>query len=85
VAAEQALRINQFTPELRVVNNIECPLQLYCWNKLVVLYSYDNKSCIHVKHIVIINMFCVVKRRRISKIKSYVLSKNVLVDPLTKR
>jgi hypothetical protein len=63
-----------------VVDNIECPLQLYCWNKLAVLYSYGNKSCVHAKHIVIMNMFYVVKRRWISKIKSYVLSKNVLPD-----
>jgi hypothetical protein len=49
-----------------------------------VLYSYYNKSCVHAKHIVIMNMFCVVKRKKISKIKPYVLSKNVLADPLTK-
>jgi hypothetical protein len=53
-----------------MVDNIACPLQLYCWNKLVVLYSYDNKSCVHVKHIVIMNMLYVVKRRKISMIKS---------------
>jgi hypothetical protein len=53
-----------------VVDNIECSLQLYCWNKLAVLYSYDNKSCVHAKHIAIMNMFCVVKRRKICKIKS---------------
>jgi hypothetical protein len=51
-----------------MVDNIECPLQLYCWNKLIVLCSYDNKSCFHAKYIVI--MIYVVKRRRISKIKS---------------
>jgi hypothetical protein len=67
-----------------VIDNIECPFQLYYWNKLAVLYSYDNKSCVHVKHTVIMNIFYVVKRNRISKIKPYVLSKNVLADPLTK-
>jgi hypothetical protein len=55
---------------LRGVDIIECLLQLYCWNKLVVLYSYDNKSCVHAKHIVIMSMFYVVKRRKVSKIKS---------------
>jgi hypothetical protein len=45
-----------------VVDIIECPLQLYCWNKLAVLYSYDNKSCVHAKHIVIMNMFYIVKK-----------------------
>jgi hypothetical protein len=39
-----------------VVDSVECPLQLYCWNKLAVLYSYDNESCIHAKHNVIMNM-----------------------------
>jgi hypothetical protein len=63
-AVKQALRISQFSPGLRVVDSIECQLQLYWWNKLTVLYSYDNKSCVHAKHIVIMNMFCVVKGRR---------------------
>jgi hypothetical protein len=53
-----------------MVDNIECPLQLYCWNKLVVLCSYDNKSRVHAKYIVIMIMIYIVKRRRISKIKS---------------
>jgi hypothetical protein len=40
-----------------VVDSVECPLQLYYWNKLAVLYSYDdNKSCVNVKHIMIMNM-----------------------------
>jgi hypothetical protein len=40
-----------------VVDNVKCPLQLYYWNKLAVLYSYDdNKSCVNAKHIVIMNM-----------------------------
>jgi hypothetical protein len=51
---------------------------------LAVLYSYNNKSRVHAKHIMIMNMFCVIKRKKISKFKSYVLSKNVLTDPLTK-
>jgi hypothetical protein len=45
-----------------VVDNIECLLQLYCWNNLVVLYSYNDKSCVHAKYIVIMNMFCVVEK-----------------------
>jgi hypothetical protein len=45
-----------------VVDSIEYPLQLDCWNKLAVLYSYDNESCIHAKHIVIMNIFYVVKK-----------------------
>jgi hypothetical protein len=49
-------KINHFTPRLKVVDNVECLLQLYCWNKLAVLYSYDNESCVHAKHIMIMNM-----------------------------
>jgi hypothetical protein len=29
---------------------------LYCWNKLAVLYSYDNELYVHTKHIIIMNM-----------------------------
>jgi hypothetical protein len=39
-----------------MVDSIECPLQLYYWNKLAVLYSYDNELCVHAKHIMIMNM-----------------------------
>jgi hypothetical protein len=35
-----------------------------------MIYSYDNESYVHVKHIVIMNMFCVVKRRKIANINS---------------
>jgi hypothetical protein len=27
----------------------EYPRKSYCQNRLVVLYSYDNKSCVHTK------------------------------------
>jgi hypothetical protein len=36
-----------------VEDNIEYPHKSYCQNKLVVRYSYDNKSCIYAKYIVI--------------------------------
>jgi hypothetical protein len=32
---------------------VEYPHKSYCQNRLAVLYSYDNKSCVHAKHIVI--------------------------------
>jgi hypothetical protein len=38
---------------LRVEDSSEYPHKSYCRNKLAVLYSYDNKSSVHVKHIVI--------------------------------
>jgi hypothetical protein len=36
-----------------VEDSIEYPHKSYYRNKLAVIYSYDNKSCVHVKHIVI--------------------------------
>jgi hypothetical protein len=36
-----------------VVNTPEWPPKLYCRSVLAVLYSYDNKGCIHTKHITI--------------------------------
>jgi hypothetical protein len=50
---EQTLRIDEFAPGLRVSDNFEWPLKLYCWNVLAVLYYHDNKKCVHVKHIMI--------------------------------
>jgi hypothetical protein len=50
---EQALRIDKFTSILRVAGSVELPPKLYCCNVLAVLYSYDNKECVHTKHIMI--------------------------------
>jgi hypothetical protein len=36
-----------------VEGNFEYPHKLYCRNKLAAFYSYDNKLCVHAKHIVI--------------------------------
>jgi hypothetical protein len=36
-----------------VEDNFEYPHKSDCRNKLAVLYSYDNKSCVDAKHIVI--------------------------------
>jgi hypothetical protein len=46
-------------PILRVVDNIECPLKLL--KELALLYSYDNKTCVHAKHNVIMIKLCVVE------------------------
>jgi hypothetical protein len=42
-ATRQTLRIDKFLPGFTP--------KLYCWYVLVVLYSYDNKKCVCVKHI----------------------------------
>jgi hypothetical protein len=36
-----------------VEGNFEYPHKIYCRNKLAAFYSYDNKLCVHAKHIVI--------------------------------
>jgi hypothetical protein len=46
---------------LRVVDNIESPLKLYCDNEPVVLYAHNNKKTKAAKHINI--MFYVVKEK----------------------
>jgi hypothetical protein len=39
--------------KLRVKDNTKYPHKSYCRNRLAVFYSYDNKSCVHAKHMVI--------------------------------
>jgi hypothetical protein len=38
---------------LRVKDSFEYPHKSYCQNKLTLLYSYGNKSCVRAKYIVI--------------------------------
>jgi hypothetical protein len=83
-AVGQAMWLKKFVPDLRVVDNIERPLKLYCDNKLAVLYAHNNKKTKAIKHINI--MFYVVKE----KIQDQTISlehtgtKKMIVDPLTK-
>jgi hypothetical protein len=57
----QAMWLKKFVPDLRVVDNIERPLKLYCNNEPAVLYAHNNKKTKAVKHINI--MFYVVKEK----------------------
>ena len=50
-ATGQALWLKKFIPGLRVVDNIEKPLKLYCDNELAISYSYNNRSSGAAKHI----------------------------------
>jgi hypothetical protein len=43
-ATGQAMWLNKFVPGLRVVDNIERPLKLYCDNESAVLYAHNNKK-----------------------------------------
>jgi hypothetical protein len=51
----------KFSSGLRVEDSFEYPHKSYCRDKLAVLYSYDNKSCVHTKHIVIKIKFMLLK------------------------
>ena len=43
--------LKKFMPELKVVDDIHKPLNLYCDNNLAVCYAHNNKSSGVVKHI----------------------------------
>jgi hypothetical protein len=60
-AVGQAMWLNKFVPGLRVVDNIERPLKLYCDNEPAVLYAHNNKKTKVAKHINI--RFYVVKEK----------------------
>jgi hypothetical protein len=53
--------LKKFVPDLRVVDNIERSLKLYCDNEPAVLYAHNNKKIKTVKHINI--RFYVVKEK----------------------
>jgi hypothetical protein len=53
--------LKKFVLGLRVVDNIERPLKLYCDNEPVVLYAHNNKKTKAAKHINI--RFYVVKEK----------------------
>jgi hypothetical protein len=60
-AVGQTMWLNKFVPDLRVVDNIERPLKLYCDNEPAILYAHNNKKTKAVKHINI--RFYVVKEK----------------------
>jgi hypothetical protein len=60
-AVGQAMWLKKFVSDLRVVNNIEVSLKLYCDNELAVLYAHNNKKIKAAKHINI--MFYVMKEK----------------------
>jgi hypothetical protein len=60
-AVGHAMWLKKFVSDLRVVDNIEVSLKLYCDNELAVLYAHNNKKIKVIKHINI--MFYVVKEK----------------------
>jgi hypothetical protein len=69
-------------PDLRVVDNIERPLKIYCDNEPVIPYAHNNKKIKSVKHIKI--RFYVVKKKMQDQTISleYISTKEMIVDPL---
>jgi len=43
-ASGQVNWLNKFIPSLKVVDNIDKPLKLYCDNEPAVLYAHNNKK-----------------------------------------
>jgi len=50
-ASNHGIWLKNFVTGLQIVERIERPLKLYCDNKLVVLYSNNNRSSTKSKHI----------------------------------
>ena len=69
---------------MKVVDDIHRPLKLYCDNESAVCYAHNNKSSGAAKHIDI--KFYVVKDkvRNYSISLEHIITKKMLVDPLTK-
>ena len=60
-ASNHGIWLRNFITELRIVDGIEKPLRINCDNKVVELYSKNNRSSSKSKHINI--KFLVVKKK----------------------
>jgi hypothetical protein len=82
-AMEQAMWLKKFVSGLRMVDNKERPLKLYCDNESAVLYAHNNKKTKVAKHINI--RFYVVKEKIQDQTISleHISTKKMIVDPLT--
>ena len=60
-ASNHGIRLRNFVTQLRIVDGIEKPLRIKCDNKVVELYSKNNRSSSKSKHINI--KFLVVKKK----------------------
>jgi hypothetical protein len=69
---------------LRVVDNIERSLKLYCDNEPTVLYAHNNKKTKVAKHINV-RFYVVKEKMQYQTINlEHISTKKVIVDPLTK-
>ncbi|KAL1351196.1 hypothetical protein AAHE18_06G079400 [Arachis hypogaea] len=82
-ASKHGIWLRNFVTELRIVDDIEKPLKIFCDNKSAVLYSNNNKSFAKSKHIDI--KFLVVKEKIQEKHISieHIRTEYMLADPLT--
>jgi hypothetical protein len=80
----QAMWLKKVVPGLRVVDNIERPINLYCDNEPAVLYAHNNKKTKSAKHINI--RFYVVKEKIQDQTINleHISTKKMIADPLTK-
>ena len=78
----QVTWLKKFVTRLKVIDNIERPLKLYCDNKPAVFYAHNNKSSGAAKHIDI--KFYVVKEQVQDQTicLEYISTKKILADPL---
>jgi hypothetical protein len=83
-AVGQVVWFKNFILGLRVVDSISKPLTLYCDNKDVVFFMYNNKSSEVVKHIDL--KYLVVRERVYDRTINleHISTKKIFVDPLTK-
>jgi hypothetical protein len=83
-AVGQTMCLKKFVPGLRVVDNIERPLKMYCDNEPAVLCAHNNRKTKAAKHINI--RFYVVKEKIQDQTISleHISTKKMITDPLTK-
>jgi hypothetical protein len=84
VIVGQVMWLKKFVSGVRMVDNIEISLNLYCDNEPGVLYAHNNKKTKAVKHINI--RFYVVKEKIQDQTISleHISTKNMITDPLIK-
>ena len=83
-ATGQVNWLKKFIPGLKVVDDINRPLKLYCDNNPAVQYAHNNRSSGAAKHIDI--KYYVVKDKVRDQMISleHISTKKMLADPLTK-
>ncbi|TQD85515.1 hypothetical protein C1H46_028927 [Malus baccata] len=84
VATRQAFWIKNFTKCLRVVDNIERPLTIYCDNKAAVFFSKNNKRSLacRLMDIKYLKVRDEVKKNLVSI--EHISTHQMLADPMTK-